>query len=128
VQYDLQHAVDVYDVEFEVFHEQMANAFDGERDRERSRSQTPVAKPVLEARLASDVKLKRMEEINKSLKDFVENLLSEIESGRLAKHNQEDLIYKLQSENNQLKYKIETLEMERNVFLKTLHGPNFDVN
>jgi hypothetical protein len=27
-----------------------------------------------------------------------------------------------------LKYKIETLEMERNVFLKTLHGPNFDVN
>jgi hypothetical protein len=70
--------------------------------------------------------ISQLENINIRLKERIEDLLEQLRIFQAGKNNQDDLVYKLQHENKQLKCKIETLELERLSLLNQLKNDDRD--
>ena len=65
---------------------------------------------------------------NVELKKHLKYLTNKVQILELQIRNQDDYFYKLQHENNQLKCKVDTLELERNSVLKKISEQEKEIN
>ena len=70
--------------------------------------------------ISNNTQISQLENINSRLKERIEDLLEQLRVFQSSKNSHDDLVYKLQHENKQLKCKIETLEIERLSLLNQL--------
>ena len=70
--------------------------------------------------------ISQLENINLRLKERIEDLMEQLQTFQSGKNNQDDLLYKIQHENKQLKCRVETLEMERLSLLNQLKNDDRD--
>jgi predicted RNase H-like nuclease (RuvC/YqgF family) len=107
--YEISNDINVYKMEFDIFNEKCIHS--------KNMLQHASVNLNLDA-INSSTAIRRLEEENESLKKTINDLKKQLKLYELKTENQDDSFYKLQHENKQLKYKIEILEIERNVFLK----------
>jgi TBC1 domain-containing protein 4 len=114
-EYDIRQDLEAYEVEFYIFQEELQLC-----STQNETSLRPVQLPSLITSLAvkdqqheENTTQKQLEQINRKLKDRIEDLLEQLQLSQVNKNNQNDIIYKLEYENAQLKKRIDTLEIER---------------
>ena len=105
-----------YEIEFNILNEEfdiLSNIFSNVQE-------TKIDKRV-ETDKQQQMKLNQLDLDNSKLQTKVEDLSDKLKISHLKLENQEDYILKLYHENRQLKVRIDTLEIERDVILKKVH-------
>jgi TBC1 domain-containing protein 4 len=114
-EYDIKQDLEAYEIEFYIFQEELQLC-----STQNETSMRPVQLPSSITSMAmrdqqheNNTTQKQLEQINRKLKDRIEDLLEQLQLNQVHKNNQNDVIYRLEYENAHLKTKIETLEIER---------------
>jgi hypothetical protein len=140
--FDIQRDLDAYEIEFYIFQEEVQtySANNGSTlqlppnitigtivaNNNLMRSDSTAGSVGMEKRgstaslYSCNSQFYQLENINLKLKERVEDLLEQLQIYQGNRNNQDDLVYKLQHENEQLKCKVETLEIERMSLLNQL--------
>ena len=104
--YSFEKNLNKFEIEYELFNEEVLMI--------RSRYINEIDSPAFKVNKQTN----ELEMENMNLKKQLKKLTNKLQILELQMHNQEDHFYKIQRENNQLKCKVETLEIERNGVLK----------
>ena len=118
VNYEIESMLHTYQIEFNILNEE----FDILNTNTASNS-TNVNKTITEKKAEQDKqqRINQLELDNSKLRNSLDELNDKIKICHLKMENQEDYILKLYHENRQLKVRIDTLEIERDVILKKVH-------
>jgi len=119
INYDIENLLTKYEIEFNILNEE----FDTLSNFVLDSQQQAAAASRLEKKAESEAQLKvsQLEIDNSKLRNQIDELNDKLKLYNLKMENQEDYLLKLYHENKQLKVRMETLEIERDVILKKVN-------
>jgi TBC1 domain family member 1 len=124
--YDINSNLKTYEIEFQIFYEEILNI------QNRYMNSLPSSFNKIDqipSSLLNNEKTPNQIEIeNVELKKHLKYLSNKIQILELQIRNQDDYFYKLQRENNQLKCKVDTLEIERTGVLRKVSEQEKEIN
>ena len=123
--YDITTHLKTYEIEFQIYYEEILNI--------QNRCMNAIPDKRAHASATADVgaQIKTSNQIemeNVELKKHIKYLSNKVQILELQIRNQDDYYFKLQRENNQLKCRVDTLEMERNSVLKKVAEQEKEIN
>ena len=122
--YDIDNNLKTYEIEFQMFYEEILNI----QDRYVNSASTLVNKADQFSLLNTEKSPNQIEIENVELKKHLKYLMNKVQILELQIRNQDDYFYKLQHENNQLKSKVDSLENERGSVLKKISEQEKEIN
>ena len=120
--YDIANHLKTYEIEFQIYYDEILNI------QNHYMNAVPDIKaahtPSTDAQKSSN----QIETENIELKKHIKYLSNKVQILELQIRNQDDYYFKLQRENNQLKCRVDTLEMERTGVLKKVAEQEKEIN
>lgn len=115
INYEIDNLLTKYEIEFNILNEEFDTLLDSQQQQQQA--------DKIEKKAETDAQLKvtQLEIDNSKLRNQVNELNDKLKLHNLKMENQEDYLLKLYHENKQLKVRMETLEIERDVILKKVN-------
>ncbi len=115
INYEIDNLLTKYEIEFNILNEEFDTLLDSQQQQQKA--------DKIEKKAETDAQLKvtQLEIDNSKLRNQVNELNDKLKLYNLKMENQEDYLLKLYHENKQLKVRMETLEIERDVILKKVN-------